>query len=240
MIAGARKACVSGPVVLFLFSFAFFSSASGNPLPAFEDGEFPDALWSSQVVRQTGAGDATVTRHDTGGNPGAYLEISTWSESPQWIILSYAAPWEPRSFGPIESLTLQIDEKAVASSGDGHNLKLVVVQDGVPYFAPLVPSYSGGGTGTTWETLLFEPVEPDDFGGCPPPWPHDPTGRPDFSVDGAPLYFGFMVGLTGAAPSPRIHAYDNWAVWRRLPAVSVGPSVAAEAWTRIKDLYRRP
>jgi hypothetical protein len=232
-----RTPCVSSSAVLLFFSAAV---AFGNPLPAFQDGEFPEGVWSHHVVRQEGAGDGAVTRHEAGGNPGAYLEISTWSESPLWTILWYAAPWDPEVFGPIESLMLEIDEKAVASSGNGQNLKLVVVQNGRFYLAPLEPSYTGGGTGTTWQTLFFEAVDEDDFAECPPPWPHDPTERPDFSIHGAPLYFGFMVGLTGAASPPRVHAYDNWAVWPQVPPVSVDPSVESEAWSRIKGFYRRP
>ena len=228
---------MASPAALVLLSA---TAAFGNPLPAYFDGEFPDFAWSHHVVWQAGTGDATVTRHDTGGNPGAYLEISTWSESPLWTVLWYEAAWDPAEFGPIESLILEIDEKAVTSSGDGQNLKLVVVQNGRHYFAPLVPSYTGGGTGTTWQTMIFDPVTVEDFGECPPPWPHDPGERPDFSLDGAPLQFGFMVGLTGAASPARVHAYDNWAVWPQSPAVSVAPGVEVEDWSRVKTHYRGP
>jgi hypothetical protein len=228
---------VSGPALVLLLSAAV---ALGNPLPAYEDGEFLEMLWSHQVMRQAGAGDGIVTRHETGGNPGAYLEISAWSESPQWTALWFAAAWDPGEFGPIRSLFLQIDERAVSSAGDGQNLKLLVVQDGRYYLAPLEPAYTGGGTGTTWETLFFDPVEADDFAECPPPWPQDPSEHPDFSLDGAPLYFGFLVGLTGPVSVPRVHAYDNWAVWPQLPAVSVDPSIEPVDWSRIKEPYRRP
>jgi hypothetical protein len=232
--AHARRA--AGPAAVLLLCATV---ALGNPLPAFEDGEFPDVLWSQHVVQQAGPGDAAVTRHTSGGNPGAYLEISAWSQSPLWTILWYAADWNPQYLGPIESLTFQIDERAVDTEGDGQNVKLVVVQGGKYYLAPLEPTYTGGGTGTAWETLFFASVHADDFAECPPPWPCDPDGHPDFSLSGAPLYFGFMVGLTGATSVPRTHAYDNWAVWPQSPPVSIGSSVESETWSRIKTLYRR-
>jgi hypothetical protein len=211
------------------------ADASANPLPSFDDGEFLSGTWSHVVLLEGGVGAGTVTRQTSGGNPGAFLEVSTQSgwDLHMWVAMwKNDIYWDPSEYGPADSLGFMIDEKAISSFGSGQNIKLLVVQEGRYYLAPLVPWTTTSGTGTTWETIIFDPVTEDDFGEIPP-LPYDPTGKPDFSSTGAPVYFGFAVGVSSVL-DPRIHGYDNWTVWLYVPPVAV----ESETWSRIKGQYR--
>ena len=208
-----------------------------NPLPAIYDGDFSN--WSYTVLLQSGAGAGSMTRETTGGNPGAFLSVSTQSgwDLAMWVVMwNDDITWDPGTDGVIDSLQLMIEEKEISSFGDGQNLKLALIQDGNTYLAPVSPWATGGGTGTSWEHLMFDPVTPDDFARIPP-WPYDPNARPDFSSTGGPIHFGFMVGVSSVL-DPRVHGYDNYEVVIFIPVVGIDPDASVSTWSQIKTLYR--
>ena len=104
--------------------------AARNPGVVVMDGDFTD--WSYVVLLESGAGTGTVTRLETGGNPDAYLQINTQSgwELHAWVLLwKDGVMWDPSDGCEIETIELEIDEKALNSFGAGQNIKLLVVQD---------------------------------------------------------------------------------------------------------------
>lgn len=221
---------------LFLLCFPCVELCA-NPLPAIYDGEFTS--WSYDVLLESGAGAGSMTRETTGGNSGAFLSVSTQSgwELAMWVVMwKDDVDWIPSRDGVIDSLLFVIEEKEIASAGAGQNLKLAVIQDGTTYLAPLSPWLTGGGTGTTWESLVFDPVAADDFARIPP-WPYDANQNPDFSTGGGPIQFGFMVGVSSVL-DPRIHGYDNYEVIIFTPVTAIDPDVEANSWSGIKILYR--
>ncbi len=232
----------SSPIA-FCLAFSFFLlcipcvELLANPLPAFFDGDFTN--WSYDVLLESGAGTGSMTRESTGGNGGAFLSVSTQSgwESAMWVVMwSSDLLWEPAIAGPLDSLLLVIEEKEIVSAGDGQNLKLAVIQGGATYLAPLSPWLTGGGTGTTWEPLVFDAVTADDFARVPP-WPYDAGDKPDFSASGEPMYFGFMVGVSSVL-DPRVHGYDNYELILFTAVTAVGPEVESSSWSGVKTLYR--
>lgn len=207
--------------------------ASMDPGVIVMDGDFTD--WSHVVLLQSGAGACTVTRHETGGNPDAYLEISTESgwELHAWVLLwKEGVVWDPADGCEIQTIEMEIDEKAIDSFGDGQNIKLLVVQDGRYYGAPLSPWVTPSGIETTWETHVFPPAYISDFGEVPP-WPFDPTEVPDFTQTGGLIRFGFMVGVSSVLDA-HVHAYDNW----KITIECIPCPVEEETWGVIKSLYR--
>ena len=207
--------------------------AAFDPGVVITDGDFTD--WSHIVLLESGVGACTVTRHETGGNPDAYLEISTRSgwELHVWVLLwKDGVVWDPADGCEIETIELEIDEKATNSFGAGQNIKLLVVQDGRYYGAPLSPWVTGSGVETYWETHVFDPAYVTDFGEVPP-YQFDPAERPDFSQTGSPIKFGFAIGVSSVLDA-RVHAYDNWKI-----TIECLPCPVEEAtWGAIKALYQ--
>ncbi|MFH1688624.1 MAG: hypothetical protein ABIE42_00120 [Candidatus Eisenbacteria bacterium] len=197
------------------------------------DGDFTD--WSHVVLLESGVGAGTVTRNETGGNPAAFFEISTESgwELSMWVLLwKDGVEWDPSDGCEIETIQLEIDEKAINSAGDGQNIKLLVVQDGRYYGAPLVPWLTGSGTEKYWETHVFAPAYVTDFGEVPP-HNFDPAERPDFTATGSTIKLGFMVGVSSVLDA-RVHAYDNW----KITIECIPCPVEESTWGNIKALYR--
>lgn len=224
---------VSSIGLLSILSLLIFTTAEATPTFV-EDGDFQD--WVSLVVAN---GQAIFTRHSTGGNPGAYLEIATRNteyEPVEVWALTYKPDyvWYPATDGPICQVGMVIDEKEIDSAGGGQNVKLLVVQGAKYYGATLDPWNVGTGTGTTWETIdigsapasnFFEAI--DSTGAA-----FDPTSKPDFSASGDPIQFGFMLGNRYVF-NFRVHAFDNWRIW-----IETGPSsTEPTTWSRIKSMY---
>ena len=66
-----------------------------------------------------------------------------------------------------------------------------------------------------------------------PPWPYNPTEKPDFSASGGPITLGFMVGVSSVL-DVRCHGYDNYEVIVHTPWIGIEPNT----WSRVKTLYR--
>ena len=207
--------------------------AALNPGVIISDGDFVD--WSSAVLLESGMGSCYVTRSETGGNPGACLEISTASgwELNAWVVLwKDGVIWDPVDGCEIDYIVFQIDEKALDSFGAGQNIKLLVVQDDRYYIAPLDPWDTASGIETTWETHYIGACFANDFGEIPP-WPPDSSEKPDFSQSGSPMKFGFAVGVSSVLDA-RVHAYDNWKI-----TIECLPCPVEEVtWGVIKALYK--
>jgi hypothetical protein len=210
------------------------TAAFGDRTVTVEDGDFTD--WTCQVILEGGAGACSMTCMSSGGNPDACLEVSTcsgWELHAFIVMWKTGFTWDPSPENEIGSVKLEIDEKALDSFGAGQNLKLVVVQDGRFYGAPLVPWAQATGIETSWETLTRGPAEQDDFGEMTT-FPFDPLEQPDFSPSGSPMHFGFTVGVSSVLDA-RIHAFDNWKITIEPPAAV---PVDATTWGAIKDCYR--
>lgn len=207
-----------------------FSNVFGNPLPVWEDGEFLEGTWTHEVLVAPGEGTASVSRVML-GNPGACLSVIAESAGPLWVVLWNELGWDP-SGGAVRFLTFQIDERAVSSWEDGQNLKALVVQNGRTFVAPLTPVYTGTGSNTDWQTILYDSLAEEDFAEIPQ-WPETPADHPDFSASGGVLYFGFAVAAE-ATPVPLSHLYDNWLVYAYFDPIAV----ESDSWGGVKGLYR--
>lgn len=225
---------------LFLLGLAMLLTVVSNGLAdrsVVQDGDFTN--WQSTVVTE-GSGGAWITRVPTGGNPGAYLEIGTYSgwEQYTWALAwkdDYV--WDPSVSGGILTVSMRIDEKAVDSFGGGQNMKLLVVQ-GAPgsyryYGGPLDPWGTGSGVEEYWITYPFDPMDAMNLGEVRAD-AFDPSQHPDFSSSGAPIRFGFVVGVSSVLDA-RVHAYDNWEI--TIEEEQPSP-VLSTTWGRVRSLYR--
>ena len=208
-------------------------SAALDPGVVITDGDFAD--WSYVVFLESGVGACSMTRLDTGGNPDACLEVSSrsgWELSVWTVMWKNGVEWDPSDGCEIESIQLEIDERGVTTAGQGHNVKLIVVQDGRYYGAPLLPWITVTGSELTWETHVFDPAFVTDFGEVPP-YHFDPNERPDFTATGSPIKFGFATGNRSTLDA-NTHRYDNWKI-----TIECVPCPVEEAtWGTIKALFR--
>jgi len=207
--------------------------AALNPGVVIMDGDFTD--WSHVVFLESGVGACSVTRLETGGNPDACLEVSSRSgwELAVWTLMwKNGVVWDPSDGCEIETIQLEIDERGVDTFGQGQNVKLLVVQDGRYYGAPLDPWITVTGSETSWETHVFGLAYVTDFGEVPP-YHFDPNERPDFTATGGPIKFGFAVGNSSILDAI-IHRYDNWKI-----TIECLPCPVEDAtWGAIKALYQ--
>jgi hypothetical protein len=199
--------------------------------PTVEDGDFSTG-WDTDVLEETVGCLAGFQHCSTGGNPGPHMMITTETVM-EAAVKAYMWKtdfcWVPATDGEICTVTMEIDERAEWSFGQGQTLWIVVVQGGEYYMAcNTITLYE-----QTWETFSLGPATFDDFVGAPPPWPYDPSVHPDFSAGGEPIYFGFMVGNRSTCDAVS-HRYDNWRIW-----VGLQPSeIDRGSWGGIKALYR--
>ena len=190
----------------------------------FEDVEFLAGDWEIQVFDEAGGPTQVASSRPTaGGNPGAYLAMS-YDVPPQSSSHVFhgalRATYDPAAQGAIHAVNMS------AQSPPFDPL--------TPYLRDLRPAFRQGGrwysaywgrlvssldppaqwapafSATGWDEWLFE-----QFAG-------PPCGAgercPDFSTQGSPITFGFMVTVYSLESGAQLRvAVDNWkvTVWRR-------------------------
>ena len=199
-------------VLLAIISVA--SPAYGGPIVVF-DGTFNNNDWT-QTATVDPAGSfftATATQILTGGNPGAFREMThTWGGPGEAVHVTLdhmynLFTYDPKTQGAIGSINYSEDgiilSSTFPSSVVGRGMD--IFQDGVVYrtFA------SNGGfyalTDTTWTTFSLTGLTATDFGSS--------SGtHPNFSATGDPMQFGYLRsnGLFGLQTI--VNGIDNWTV----------------------------
>ncbi|MEM7797729.1 MAG: hypothetical protein AAF633_00950 [Chloroflexota bacterium] len=190
---------------------------------AYTDTEFNLADWEA-VVLVDHAGRHSMTRKESGGNPGAYLEIvhqapkPTDPYPPVGFIIGYfntAAAYDPAVFGPFTSLDVTVDNYLYDNSfAIYENIGIAIRQDGNVFYALYGGLYAGNGR-PYWFPLGLNFLTPSDFF----EYPNRTGAELDLSPAGGPIEFGFVWESTTdiyqfeASGSPRkTFALDNFAI----------------------------
>jgi hypothetical protein len=161
-----------------------------------------------------GTSSATIVRLVSGGNPGAFLEIdlTIYGGDTAWGgAIKTDFTYDPRVSGPIKSLAINAD--VVMFSPGATAWQLVIKQDNQTFYSVPFGAFSNG----PWSTASMSNLLSVNFDTNP--WANSggaPTGiQPDFSANGKPIVFGFLMGnalrASGAVSTAR-HGLDNFVV----------------------------
>jgi len=168
------------------------------------DGDFDPATWATTFA--SGVSGQTGAQVASGGNPGAYWEVETTTNTQTFMAhLGSALVYDP-ALGALDSIDISLQYLPLAARGDGHFIAPLLRQDGTLYRA------SGsvtGSTATTWQTYALTGLTPANFAVVSAAGING-AGAPDFSQAGAPITFGFLTGNSGG--DGITIAYDNYAV----------------------------
>jgi hypothetical protein len=187
--------------------------ASAVPV-VFSDGTFLDGEWTTTVLPSGLGGSGSAGQAATGGNPGAFREISITLVMPtsttgarvDVVSIKPSAVYDPGTQAAIASIDYSEDAILLSGGGNGHALTLALEQAGVIYAGiPRLVSPD-----SAWTAKSLPGLVAADFvaisGG---------VGTPDFSASGAPIAFGFWRAFSsppGSNGGTRVGGIDNWMV----------------------------
>jgi hypothetical protein len=217
--APERSEPVRSIILLSLACLAASAADASYTLP-FSDGDFPESLWSQDVLLSGDASLDSVTTQPSGGNPGAHREFAFHvgpgvTDACSSIQIYAFGVYDPAAVGPLYSLQLDLD--FVSWNGAPTRVGIVVEQGGV-YYAHVL---ADAATHTDWQHYSFLASSEADF----PRLEYWLGGNPDFSESGAPIRFGVAVGqfgLNGGGSPDFLASVDNWSVL----ANPFGPSLS--------------
>ncbi|MEO1204481.1 MAG: hypothetical protein AAFX10_17385, partial [Pseudomonadota bacterium] len=195
----------------------------------YESSAFDSGAWTIADVGSTPVAGATATyeARNADGNPGDYARtVIQMPSNPACPIGSYAAltnsdaVYDPAASGAIDFIDFQWDirlspDEPVTTVGS-----LALEQDGFVFGAFEVRQSSGAGT-PAWRSFSTPGLVASDFrpySGWSQPGRPD---NPDFSENGAPITFGYLIGTSRgfggadplcANPPPAGSDLDNWRV----------------------------
>jgi hypothetical protein len=183
---------------------------AGASIITFSDDTFTPSNWSLTTQTKGPGGDASVVQKSSGGNPGAYRQVTVdvigSSDSEVFAFnLKNGATVAPASTGAIISLTYSEDRNTT-----GQEFGPAIQQGSNLYYA-----YAGSGGTSGWQstTMTFTPGAATNnlltsFG-----TDISSSTHPDFSANGAPMTFGFAaIDNSTASSFTAVSGYDNWAI----------------------------
>jgi hypothetical protein len=211
-IADGRQA-VAAPALLRV------SSAPGL---VFADGDFAPSNWVTTIsLSEPSQNGPTVSASQqmSGGNPDAFLEIvyamPAGAASLHVVHTDRAAAYDPSSQGPLLVVDFGV-ECRLSGTGTTPVVYPLVEQGGRRF------RHDGAHCSfSSWTRILRTvAVSADDFSQLDGPDCGAVACKPDFSVAGAPLRFGFVAVISksvGPAESSTALGIDNWkaTAWRR-------------------------
>lgn len=173
-----------------------FAALASAETVVFQDNDFFDSDWRVVVYSTTDDGSVSGTHETTGGNPGAYRNVSNMlfsSLEPQAVYGLHLGRTsfihDPNSQGEIESASFQIDFKDGGPQGYSQRLEPALRQNGQIY--SLLTSIDTS-AGSNWITSAQLDLQAEDFGWVNPcSLETNSNLHPDFSANGAPIAFGF-------------------------------------------------
>ncbi len=184
----------------------------------FSDSEFDNADWELTVLMDGPGGTITATQVISGGNPGAYRNVTHVLNAPEGgqrsrvvgLHLPIGASYNPQLEGPIASIDYSQDAIGIEITGAGMRTNPLILQNGNAYLAPgpLV-------TQPVWTTVSLSGLTEVDFALLRPDLGVDNSVHPDFSESGAPLRLGFASSnSTGSSGSgfTMVAGIDNWSI----------------------------
>jgi sugar lactone lactonase YvrE len=188
----------------------------------YSDGTFNLSDWQRTTLIHGNGGIVTPVQQLSGGNPGAYLQLTiAYNSAPSlsddsWVLLFQGrtgANYDPSKSGPIYSIDSSFDTIGSGNLGEAGGAGPALLQNGKIYaaLAPVSESLR------EWTTTPFDNLSQDDFYLVDPSSRNeiDLTQHPDFSGSGAPIQFGFVseggtnLGQHGLTVVQNI---DNWSV----------------------------
>ena len=184
----------------------------------FSDSEFAEADWELTVLMDGPGGTITATQVISGGNPGAYRNVTHVLNAPErgrrsrvvGLHLPIGASYDPQLEGPIASIDYSQDALGIAIVGAGMRTTPLILQDGNAYqtLGSLV-------TQPVWTTVSPSGLTEVDFALIRPNLSVDFSVHPDFSESGAPLRLGFTSSnSTGSncCGFRMVAGIDNWSI----------------------------
>ncbi len=180
----------------------------------FRSGSFD--RWTGGFAGQRNSGGASRLR-DSGGASGAHVEVVTCSGLAFYLLIDPEAAWNPAKQGRWEDVVMTLQGRNVSGWGAGHELSVVIEQDGIYYFGLNDNHYMGIGAATAWHPFATLPLRPEQFVRV---WPRDfdtPSGRPifegphpSFEPEAGTMHFGF--GVFALSTGVYREAIDEWQV----------------------------
>lgn len=173
----------------------------------YSDGDFGGGNWSFETSTALGA-SASASRISSGGNPGAYLQISlSMAAGDGYSVLwgfNSSAVYNPAS-SAIESVGYRED---LMQGGSPQAAGTALLQNGLRYYR-----YAWSTDASVWTTRIATPdlgasgyfLDDSQNNGINPL-------NPNFSILGAPITFGFFRNISGTALTDfsTTSRLDNW------------------------------
>ena len=211
----------------FLLLTLAIASAVNADTVTFSDGTFNSGDWSLNVL---GNGTATATQMTSGGNPGAFRQVTDNVDGIAMGAFQFknGAVYNPSTQGAILSLDYSEDGIILAGSGN-FGAGGALMQNGVLYSSP--SSFSD----TSWTHRSFTNKDQVFFQRF---FNQSGPGTPDFSATGGPITFGFWRGAAEGTYSIT-SGIDNWSVTLHNNSVPEPAGLALAALPAIALIRRR-
>jgi hypothetical protein len=173
----------------------------------YSDGDFGSGNWSFETSTALGA-SASASRISSGGNPGAYLQISLSMAAGD----GYSVLWGFNSSVVYDPATSAIESvgysEDLMQGGSPQAAGSALLQNGLRYYR-----YAWTTDPSVWVTRIATPdvgasgylLDDTQYNGSNPL-------NPDFSILGAPITFGFFRNISGTALTSfaTTSRLDNW------------------------------
>jgi len=212
---------------LFLVASAATAPEAGANQVVFSDSIYADADWT--IVNQFGL--ISAGQQPTGGNPGSYRQValSVGQNIPFVGQLNRNFVYNPSVSGEITGITYKIDLET--TNAEGATYLALLSQNGNLYIETM---HTGNASPNTWltENIVlnladFALLRTNSQGNVI----IDSNSRPDFSVSGSPITFGYEVTAGGAGFFTSITGIDNDPI-----ILTVTPSAVPEPTTVVLSL----
>ena len=212
---------------LFLVASAATAPEAGANQVVFSDSIYADADWT--IVNQFGL--ISAGQQPTGGNPGSYRQValSVGQNIPFVGQLNRNFVYNPSVSGEITGITYKIDLET--TNAEGATYLALLSQNGNLYIETMNTGNASPNTWLTENILLnladFALLRTNSQGNVI----IDSNSRPDFSVSGSPITFGYEVTAGGAGFFTSITGIDNDPI-----ILTVTPSAVPEPTTVVLSL----
>ncbi len=217
-------------VLVAALQFPIASTAFADLTFPFSDNTFNNGDWSLTILVNRGGGAVmTGSQNGSGGNPGAYRNVTDQLNAPPsgdytaivGLHLMNGAVYTPSAQGAITSIDCSLDFEMYAPGFSGAQMGFgpALRQGGVAYSA-----YAASGN-ASWLTFAMPGLVQSSFVAA------DGVSNPDFSLAGGPIELGFetsnstCVSCSGYSNGA---GFDNWSMVVHTPGLAgVPPGIPA-------------